>query len=1168
MSKDKGKSCAQTAMLMLFLACAFAFSLLAEEVIITEGGYRWWFNVNDKEAMLTRFCFYNSTPSTVSPDVTIPAVVNGIPVTKIGSAFGGDAWYDNDKGKYVSGEFVRTVKVPETVTEIGEKSFSGCEDLVSVSIPPIVSSIGNYAFNGCNKLTEIRLPSALKVIGKSAFEKSGLKSVALPNGLSAIYEYAFAGTALQTITIPSTVLLIGGYAFSGTRITTLTFDGCRPEIFIWPLDNRYDNYEDPSSPWSTNKPLPFGSIKAYPWNVASFSGYKYEYSYHENVKVKWFPDHSGYEVLEDKTVYCEFKPTLEYRTDVKTWTICFDPNGGSDVPDVQVKQGDAITGLPVTIRDGYIFEGWFTEPNGGNLITPDYIVTGDIVLYAHWERRLTAQQRYPWNGLVDIVVILDVAETECLFVATNNTTKEGILVENITQNGVDVGSGKHWIRKFIWNAAADVGALKIDEIELTVDTKDVGGVQLWENGPYWAECNVGAAKPEESGYYFWWGDTVGYKRNASNNGWISVKDSNPFSFVDCPTNYKKNSQLQSEGFIDSAGNLVVAYDAATAYRGATWRMPTDAEFSALIDNCTTTWTTRNGVKGRLVTGKDAYASKSIFLPAAGYGLDSDVDGVGWHGSCWSSTPHSSYLNDAWELDFGSGFFERNNSFRYYGHPVRPVRVFATNGTVPNQGHTTHLSVDCRVNAKVADSAHPLVYDVAWYTGGVTAKITANGQEIVSGTAGTYAWEPPSDGVYLLTLNVYNVLGDVVGTESVWVDGVTGGGEGINYTDAVVGKDVTGLDEPVTVPATWVTDFLVQHYGMGKVDAFRQLFGGDLAGALAKPTGKLGPGGEVRTVWDDYVAGTDPTDPASVFTTTIAIADGKVVLDWSPNLNLGSVNRLYRVKSKLKLSDTWTCPPVTGHHFFMTEVAMPDGKTQTASPGVIGNASPDVNGGADKLAHRWSFNGNLADAVSGKTGSAIGGVSADGTSYTLPGGTHGTGYLDLGHVFPTNEPAMTLEIWATQISAKYYSHIFHVGRVSPMCMEWSLATFINYDELGCPGINTDNNGFCTHLAPYTLGTEFHISVVVAPQADGTSKVAYCKRDATTGEILKKCEYTSPTGWSLAMLDDDELCLGHDIGESNVYDANARYNEVRIWNRALSEDEIKKSVEAGPDLLPLK
>ena len=33
---------------------------------------------------------------------------------------------------------------------------------------------------------------------------------------------------------------------------------------------------------------------------------------------------------------------------------------------------------------------------------------------------------------------------------------------------------------------------------------------------------------------------------------------------------------------------------------------TDAEFAALIDNCTTTWTTRNGVYGRLVTGKGAF----------------------------------------------------------------------------------------------------------------------------------------------------------------------------------------------------------------------------------------------------------------------------------------------------------------------------------------------------------------------------------------------------------------------------------------------------------------------------------------------------------------------------------------------------------------------------------
>ena len=53
-----------------------------------------------------------------------------------------------------------------------------------------------------------------------------------------------------------------------------------------------------------------------------------------------------------------------------------------------------------------------------------------------------------------------------------------------------------------------------------------------------------------------------------------------------------------------------------------WRMPTDAEFAALTNNCTSTWVTTNGVSGRLVAGKGAYADRSIFLPAANTGCPS------------------------------------------------------------------------------------------------------------------------------------------------------------------------------------------------------------------------------------------------------------------------------------------------------------------------------------------------------------------------------------------------------------------------------------------------------------------------------------------------------------------------------------------------------------------
>ena len=238
---------------------------------------------------------------------------------------------------------------------------------------------------------------------------------------------------------------------------------------------------------------------------------------------------------------------------------------------------------------------------------------------------VTARQRYPWNGKVDITVTLtgasnDVANAACRFVATNSATRAALNVAHVTGDGVVSGSGSTWTRKFVWDATADLGEVKIADVALTVEVEDFSqGVQLWENGPYWAQCNVGATKPEEYGYYFWWGDTVGYERNANNDGWISTADGTSFSFSagNCPTYNKTTSELQSAGYIDSTGNLVSAHDAATAHLGAPWRMPTDAEFAALISNCYTTWTTRNGVYGRLVTGRGTYASRSIFLPAAG-----------------------------------------------------------------------------------------------------------------------------------------------------------------------------------------------------------------------------------------------------------------------------------------------------------------------------------------------------------------------------------------------------------------------------------------------------------------------------------------------------------------------------------------------------------------------
>ena len=124
------------------------------------------------------------------------------------------------------------------------------------------------------------------------------------------------------------------------------------------------------------------------------------------------------------------------------------------------------------------------------------------------------------------------------------------------------------------------------------------GVQLWENGLLWAKTNIGANSPTEAGYYFWWGDTLGYKWQ--NSQWVASDGSvSGFSFstANCPTLGKSLAQLQSMGAVGADGNLLPAYDAAAQQWGDDWRVPKASEFKNLMELCTWSWTTNSGVVG-------------------------------------------------------------------------------------------------------------------------------------------------------------------------------------------------------------------------------------------------------------------------------------------------------------------------------------------------------------------------------------------------------------------------------------------------------------------------------------------------------------------------------------------------------------------------------------------
>ena len=200
-------------------------------------------------------------------------------------------------------------------------------------------------------------------------------------------------------------------------------------------------------------------------------------------------------------------------------------------------------------------------------------------------------------------------------------------------------------------------------------------VQLWEGGPYWATTNIGAEKPEDYGYYFWWGDTVGYKR--VNDKWVASDGSSlNFKFMESnvPTCNKNSNELQSQGWVTSDGVLASEHDAAQKHWGGDWRMPTKQELLDLNNNCDWNMTTINGVKGYIVHGRENYASASIFLPCTGCGYGSMLEDNGWSGEYWSSIPVS--VDDASFLYFRPSFYNTmGGGGRYYGRSVRPLQGF-------------------------------------------------------------------------------------------------------------------------------------------------------------------------------------------------------------------------------------------------------------------------------------------------------------------------------------------------------------------------------------------------------------------------------------------------------------------------------------------------------------
>ncbi len=236
----------------------------------------------------------------------------------------------------------------------------------------------------------------------------------------------------------------------------------------------------------------------------------------------------------------------------------------------------------------------------------------------------------------------------------------GMVKVNWNPTATRAATKKHTLRATLY----DIDGTVIDEATFVVEAEPEGCDDA--NHPHavdlglsvkWAFCNVGATKPEDYGDYFAWGE-ISPKTNFTYDNYQHWED------------YDGDGTWDHDEFILNTDISGTQCDAARANWGGSWRMPTKSECDELIDNCTWTWTTLNGVKGYEFKSKKN--GNSIFLPAAGYCCDGGTPcSQGSFGQYWSSTYFDGCY--AYSLDFlGSLFYHTGPNDRWRGLSVRPV----------------------------------------------------------------------------------------------------------------------------------------------------------------------------------------------------------------------------------------------------------------------------------------------------------------------------------------------------------------------------------------------------------------------------------------------------------------------------------------------------------------
>lgn len=163
--------------------------------------------LDDGSAEITK---YNGSGA----NVIIPNRIDGYKVTSVGRML----FYRN--------QFIESVALPSSLTNIGDYCFTQCPKLTKVNIPDSVENIGKYAFYENMYVDYMHLPSKLKYVGEAAFCycKRAEEPVVIPDTVVSIGKFAFLDSIYKYgVKVPQTTTTIDQYAFGYYRANDTTY---------------------------------------------------------------------------------------------------------------------------------------------------------------------------------------------------------------------------------------------------------------------------------------------------------------------------------------------------------------------------------------------------------------------------------------------------------------------------------------------------------------------------------------------------------------------------------------------------------------------------------------------------------------------------------------------------------------------------------------------------------------------------------------------------------------------------------------------------------------------------------------------------------------------------------------------------------------------------------